>query len=165
MGALRRIASKLDAYGRATVYKAQIRSMDYICFVVRELSASTTTRQLLDRIHKKALWIIGLDSDEAFANFNLYHLLSTDVELQLPWSCTKCTQITAVHTLIGCPQPPTFQKPRMTLWLSSIYANLINWPRAYVAVKICGIACQKMLLVKLTTEAQSFNTRTHKQMT
>lgn len=81
-----------------------------LCFVVRELSASTTTLQLLDRIQKKALRIIGLDSDEAFANFNLYHLLSTDVELQLPWSCAKCTQVTSVHTLIGCPNPPTFQK-------------------------------------------------------
>ena len=81
-----------------------------LCFVVRELSPSTTTLQLLDRIQKKALRIIGLDSDEACANFNLYHLLSTDVELQLPWSCTKCTQVTAVHTSIGCPHPPTFQK-------------------------------------------------------
>ena len=48
LGALRRIASKLDASGRATSYKAQIRSvMEYasLCW----MSASATTLQLLDR--------------------------------------------------------------------------------------------------------------------
>ena len=69
LGALRRIAPKLDVSGRATVYKAQIRSvMEYasLCW----MSASTTL-QLLERIQKKALKIIGIDSDEARANFNI----------------------------------------------------------------------------------------------
>ena len=70
LGALRRIAPKLDVSGRATVYKAQIRSvMEYasLCW----MSASTTTLQLLERIQKKALKIIGIDSDEARANFSI----------------------------------------------------------------------------------------------
>ncbi|XP_072170188.1 uncharacterized protein [Diadema setosum] len=59
LGALRRVAPKLDAPGRATVYKGQIRSiMEYasLCW----LNASPTVLQLLDRIQ-----------DEARSNFNI----------------------------------------------------------------------------------------------
>ena len=70
LGALRRIASKLDVLGRASVYKAQIRSvLEYasLCW----MNASPTTLQLLDRIQKKALHIIGLDEVEARTNLNI----------------------------------------------------------------------------------------------
>ena len=38
------------------------------------MSASTTTLQLPDRIQKKALRMIGIDSDEAYASFNITSL-------------------------------------------------------------------------------------------
>ena len=70
LGALRRIASKLDVLGRASVYKAQIRSvMEYasLCW----MNASPTTLQILDRMQKKALQIIGLDEVAARTNLNI----------------------------------------------------------------------------------------------
>ena len=60
LGALRKIANKLDTAGRATVYKAQIRSiMEYAC--LSWMSASPTVLNQLDSIQQKALRIIGVD--------------------------------------------------------------------------------------------------------
>ena len=70
LGALRRVAPKLDAFGRGTVYKAQIRSvMEYasLCW----MSASATSLQLLDRIQDKALQIIGVDEVQACTKLNI----------------------------------------------------------------------------------------------
>ena len=54
MGAMRRVANKLVVRGRATVYKAQVRSvMEYASLYW--MSASTTTLGLLDSIQSKAL--------------------------------------------------------------------------------------------------------------
>ena len=53
LGALRRTAHKLDIVGRATVYKAQVRSvMEYasLCWMY----ASPTTLKLLDSIQRKS---------------------------------------------------------------------------------------------------------------
>ena len=60
---LRRVANKLDIRGRATVYKAQVRSvMEYA--LLSWTSASTTNLGLLDSIQRKALRIIGVSKEE-----------------------------------------------------------------------------------------------------
>ena len=64
IGALRRIANKLDTAGRATVCKAQIRSiMEHAC--LSWMSASPTVLNQLDSIHQKALQFIGLNQATA----------------------------------------------------------------------------------------------------
>ena len=60
LGALRRVASKLDVVGRSTVYKAQIRSiLEYAC--LSWISASPTVLGQLESIQRKALKIIGVN--------------------------------------------------------------------------------------------------------
>ena len=54
LGALRKVANKLNVVGRAAVYKAQVRSvMEYswLCW----MRASSTTLKVLDSIQSKAL--------------------------------------------------------------------------------------------------------------
>ncbi|XP_072017132.1 uncharacterized protein [Amphiura filiformis] len=70
LGALRRVANKLDVKWRATVYKAQVRSvMEYasLCW----MSASTTTLKLLDSIQSKTLRIIGVDEQQVRMDLNI----------------------------------------------------------------------------------------------
>ena len=70
LGALRRIAPKLNVSGRASVYKAQIRSvMEYasLCW----MNASAATLSLLDRIQKKVLHIIGVNEEGAQFKVNI----------------------------------------------------------------------------------------------
>ena len=70
LGALRRVANKLDKRGRATVYKAQVRSvMEYASLAW--MSASPTTLGLLDSIQRKALRVIGVDEHEATSELNI----------------------------------------------------------------------------------------------
>ena len=60
LGALMKVANKLNRDCRATVYKAQVRSvMEYasLCW----MNASPTTLSQLDNIQKKALKISGVD--------------------------------------------------------------------------------------------------------
>ena len=60
LGALRKIANKLHTAGRATVYKAQIRSiMEHAC--LSWISASPTVLNQLDSIQQKALRITGVN--------------------------------------------------------------------------------------------------------
>ena len=60
LGALRKIANKLDTAGRATVYKPQIRRiMEHAC--LSWMSASPTVLNQLDSIQQKALRIIGVN--------------------------------------------------------------------------------------------------------
>ena len=71
--ALRRVASKLDTRSRATVYKAQVRSvMEYAS--LSWMSASQTTLELLDSIQRKALRIIGTSEEEARSQLNISSL-------------------------------------------------------------------------------------------
>ena len=73
LGALRRVASKLDVRDRATVYKAQVRSvMEYAS--LSWMSASSTTLGLLDLIQRKALRIIGTSEVEARTKLNITSL-------------------------------------------------------------------------------------------
>ncbi len=70
LGALRRVANKVDTRGRATVYKSQVRSvMEYAS--LSWMSASQTTLGLLDSIQKKALRIIGTTEEEARSELNI----------------------------------------------------------------------------------------------
>ncbi|CAH1249729.1 MYOM3 [Branchiostoma lanceolatum] len=58
------VSLKLNAKGRATVYKAQVRSiMEYasLCW----MSALTTSRRLLDSIQRQAFCIIGVNKQQA----------------------------------------------------------------------------------------------------
>ena len=60
LGALRKVASKLDVVERSTIYKAQIRSViEYACLAW--MSASPNLLGQLDSIQRKALRIIGVD--------------------------------------------------------------------------------------------------------
>ena len=70
LGALRRIVPKLDISGRASVYKAQIRSVTEYASL-RWMNASATTLSLLDRIQKQALHIIGINKEEAQSKLNI----------------------------------------------------------------------------------------------
>ena len=73
LGALRRVANKLDVRGRATVYKAQVRSvMEYAS--LSWMSASATTLSLLDSIQRKALRIIGICEETARTELNITSL-------------------------------------------------------------------------------------------
>ena len=64
LGALRKLANKLDAKGRANIFKTQVRSiMEYSCLAW--MNAAQTTLRQLDAIQKKALKIIGVDEDLA----------------------------------------------------------------------------------------------------
>lgn len=73
LGALRRLANKLDVKGRANVYKAQVRStMEYSCLAW--MNASQTTLGQLDNIQKKALKIIGEDEDTALRKYAISQL-------------------------------------------------------------------------------------------
>ena len=64
LGALRKIANKLDTARRATVYKAQIRSiMEHACLSL--MSASPTVLNQLDSIQQNDLRIIGVNQATA----------------------------------------------------------------------------------------------------
>ncbi|KAJ8364402.1 hypothetical protein SKAU_G00132340 [Synaphobranchus kaupii] len=64
LGALRRVASKLNTKSRSTIYKAQVRSIvEYAS--LSWMSAPPTQLGLLDNIQKAALKIIGVDQDTA----------------------------------------------------------------------------------------------------
>ncbi|CAJ1050811.1 hypothetical protein Bbelb_118400 [Xyrichtys novacula] len=72
-GALRKLANKLDAKGRANIYKTQVRSiMEYSCLAW--MNASPTTLRQLDLIQKKALKIIGVDEDLALQQYAISKL-------------------------------------------------------------------------------------------
>ncbi|KAI8502616.1 hypothetical protein Bbelb_193180 [Branchiostoma belcheri] len=73
LGAMRRVAQKLDTKGRATVYKAQVRSvMEYasLCWM-----GASVTSLILDSIQKKALRIIGVNEHDATTELNIPTLL------------------------------------------------------------------------------------------
>ena len=64
LGALRKIANKLDTAGRAAVYKAQILSItEHAC--LSWMSASPTVLNQLDSIQQKARRIIGVNQATA----------------------------------------------------------------------------------------------------
>ena len=70
LGALRKVANKLNRDCRATVYKAQVRSvMEYasLCW----MNASPTTLSQLDNIQKKALKIISVDEVAACSSLSI----------------------------------------------------------------------------------------------
>ena len=103
LGALRRVARKLDITGRATVYKTQVRSvMEYasLCWMY----ASSSTLNLLDSIQRKALRIIGIDEHEAQQRFNI-------PSLQHRRLVAAATVIYKMHTSL-CPLNLKMMLPR-----------------------------------------------------
>ena len=73
LGALRRVANKLDIRGRATVYKAQVRGvMEYAS--PAWMSASPTTLGFLDSLQRNALRIISTSEHEAKTKLNISSL-------------------------------------------------------------------------------------------
>ena len=73
LGALRKVANKLDAVGRATVYKSQVRSvMEYAS--LSWMNASPTNLCQLDNIQKKALKVIGVDEVTALSQLSITSL-------------------------------------------------------------------------------------------
>lgn len=75
LGAMRKVAGKLDMKGKATIYKAQVRSiMEYAC--LSWMSASQTLLSQLNAIQSKALRIIGVNDADAAENLaidSLHH--------------------------------------------------------------------------------------------
>ena len=111
LGALRRVSNKLDIRGRATVYKAQVRSvMEYasLCWI----GASPTTLSLLDNIQKKAVKIIGVDEKYAHTKLNI-------ASLHHRRQVAAVTALYKMHTN-SCPQdlksmlPPPYVRCRIT---------------------------------------------------
>ena len=171
LGALRRIAPKLDVCGRATVYKAQIRSvMEYasLCW----MSASTTSLQLLDRIQKKALRIIGIESDEECANFNIPSLSHRR-------QVAAAVVMYKMHTS-KCPVdlkrllPPPYQIRRMTRSSLSMPSHALEELKSrthstgrsftHAAVTIWNSLPENIVGVISDSGAQSFKSRTHKYL-
>ncbi|CAJ1069817.1 hypothetical protein Bbelb_118400 [Xyrichtys novacula] len=73
LGALRKLANKLDAKGRANIYKTQVRNiMEYSCLAW--MNASPTTLRQLDLIQKNAIKIIRVDEDLALQQYSISKL-------------------------------------------------------------------------------------------
>ena len=88
---LRRITPNLAVSGRASAYKAQIRSVMEYAFLCW-MNASVTTLSLLDRIQKKALHIIGVNEEEAQSKVNIppfHHRWQVAAVVVLYWMQTK----------------------------------------------------------------------------
>ena len=111
LGALRKVANKLDIRGRATVYKAQVCSiMEYACLCWT--SASSTTLSQLDNIQRKALKIIGVNEATASAQLSIPSLtLRREVA-----AVTVFYKMYTRHCPIGLYKllPPPLKRKRVT---------------------------------------------------
>ena len=150
--------------------------MDYasLCW----MSASITTLQLLDRIQQKALRIMGLDSDEACANFNipsLYHRRRVAATIVL---CKMHTSHCPADLKRLLPPPllftPPFQIRRMTRSSLSMPSHALEEAKSrtqstgrsfsHVAVKMWNSLPETIVSQINDKGAQSFKTRTHKHL-
>ena len=127
LGALRKLANKLDINGRAVVYKAQIRSiMEYapLCWI----NASPTILSMLDNIQKKALKVIGVDEATAHLSLSIPKL-------------THRRQVAAACVLYKmharqCPKdlkemlPPPLERRRVTRASTSTPDHAVSIPAA-----------------------------------
>ena len=126
LGALRRVANKLDVKGKSTVYKAQVRSvMEYapLCWI----GASPTTLSLLDNIQRKALKIIGVDEKFAQSKLNI-------ASLHHRRQVAAVTALYKMHT-DSCPQdlksmlPPPYARRRSTRGSMSMPDHALDRPK------------------------------------
>ena len=168
LGALRKVANKLDCKGRATVYKAQVRSvMEYasLCWT----NASPSTLSLLDNVQKKALKIIGVDDTTA------------RTQLSIP-SLAHRRQVAAVSVLYKmhsqhCPKdlgdmlPPSLERRRMTRLSASMPDHALALPDAktssldrsfiHSAVRIWNSLPDSVVGNISITGLQAFKSRVH----
>ena len=127
LGALRKIANKLDTAGRATVYKAQIRSiMEHAC--LSWMSTSPTVLNQLDSIHQKALRIIAVNEATACTELAI-------PSLQHRREVAAVTVLYKMHTS-HCPRdlqellPCPYTSGRTTRASSSMPNNALTMPHA-----------------------------------
>ena len=151
LGALRKIANKLDTAGRATLYKAQFRSiMEHAC--LSWISASPTVLNQLDSIQQKALQIIGVNQAaactelaipglqhrrEVAAVTALYKMHTShcprDLQELLPCSYNPAEQLVPAHPCPSMPWPCLMLKrqhwtePSFILRLGYGTTSLTRW--------------------------------------
>ena len=171
LGALRKVANKLDAEGRATVYKSQVRSvMEYAS--LSWMNASPTHLSQLDNIQKKALKIIGVDEATALSRLNISSLLHR-------------RQVAAVTVLFKmqtshCPEdlsallPPPYIRRRATRSSVSMPDHALSLPVArtrcldrsfiHTAVPLWNSLPDTVVGNITTAGIQSFKCRAHKYL-
>ena len=124
---MRKVTNKLDIKGRATVYKAQVRSvMEYAC--LSWMNASQTILSQLDSIQRKALKIIGVDEAialEKLAITSLHHRRQV----------AAATVLYKMHTShspldLRAMLPPPYDRRRVIRSSTSIPAHALSLPNA-----------------------------------
>ena len=127
LGALRKVANKLEAKGRSTVYKSQVRSiMEYAS--LSWANASPTILSQLDNIQKKALKIIGVNEATARSQLNITSLLHRR-------QVAAATVLYKMHTT-NCPQdlaallPTPYVQRRATRSSVSMPVHALSLPTA-----------------------------------
>lgn len=118
LGALRRVASKLNTKSRAIIYKAHVCSdMEYTS--LSWINAPPTHLSLLDNIQKKALKVICVEQDTAPTQLTIPSLHRDD-RLLLLQPCTKCTP--------PLPHgPPSYAPP--TIYQTAYYLHMHSHAR------------------------------------
>ena len=171
LGALRKIANKLDTAGRATVYKAQIRSiMEYAC--LSWMSASPTVLNQLDSIQQKALRIIGVDQVTACRELAI-------TSLQHRREVAAVTVLYKMHTS-HCPRdlqallPNPYTSRRTTRASSSMPDHAVAMPHAktstldrtflHSAIRIWNTLPDTVVGKIKSDSVQSFKQRVNKHM-
>ena len=127
LGALRKVANKLDIQGRANVYKAQVRSlMEYAS--LSWMNAAPSHLQQLDNIQKKALKVIGVDEDTACKQLNI-------PSLHHRRRVAAATVLYKMHTS-KCPAdlqallPPPLEKCRTTRYTLDLPGHALSLPKS-----------------------------------
>ena len=171
LGALRRVSTKLDTSGRATIYKAQVRSvMEYAS--LSWLNASATTLRLLDRIQSKALRIIGVDEEQARLNLNI-------PPLQHRRQVAATTVLYKMHTS-QCPSdlkamlPQPYTIRRATRASTSMPSHALSEPKSrthstgrsfiHAAVNVWNRLPENIVGVINNNGVQSFKKRVHQNL-
>ena len=130
IGALRKVANKLNTTGRATVYKSQVRSvMEYASF--SWINASATHLNQLDSIQRKALQIIGIDEASACKQLTIPSLSHRR-------HVAAATVMYKMHT-DNCPVelqsllPPPYERRRVTRSSLSMPLHALSLPTARIS--------------------------------
>ena len=171
LGALRKVANKLDSEGRATVYKSQVRSvMEYAS--LSWINASPTILAQLDNIQKKALKVIGVDEATALSRLNITSLLHRR-------RVAATTVLYKMHTS-HCPVdlaallPPPYIRRRATRSSVSMPDHALSLPAArtrcldrsfiHTAVPLWN-SLPESIVGNITAEGiQSFKCRVHEHL-
>lgn len=171
LGALRKVASKLDKEGRATVYKAQVRSiMEYAC--LSWMNASQSVLSQLDSIQRKALRIIGVDeatAREKLAISSLHHRRQV----------AAATVLYKMHTShspadLRAMLPSSYERRRTTRSSLSMPAHAVSMPDArtytldrsflHCAIRIWNSLPDAVVGNICDDGVQAFKSRVHKHL-